>query len=66
MSDGTRQGTSCDVCGSTDEPGRGWIHPSGDVRPGGIEDGELRFKLRDGARSFCSLDCLDEFRHGGR
>lgn len=53
--------TECAVCGTDDDPEKGWIYKSKDVAPVGVEGGEVVFEARDDAGAICSIDCLDEY-----
>lgn len=60
MSNSEGHTTQCAVCGTTETPDKGWIYKSNDVKPAGVEDGELRFERVDGATAYCSTDCSRE------
>jgi len=50
-------GTECAVCGATERPEKGWIYKTRGVEPVEIENGELRWEAKDGAKAYCSTEC---------
>jgi len=52
--------TECAICGQSERPQNGWIYKALDVQPVKIDDGELRFEAKDGAKAYCSTECSAE------
>lgn len=53
-------GTECVVCGINEQPSKGWIYKSEDIRPVEIDDGGTRFEAKEDASAYCSNECLQK------